>query len=478
MRFFKLIKQFLLRFNVYLISLGIITLFVSLFLVYKKEKSLPAIASKFDLYEIKKRGKIIAVLDKNSIDYYAFKGRPMGFQLDLLRMFSRFLKLPLEVIVEDNYAKSLQMLGTAKCDIIATNFTILKEQKKHFTFSEPIIQTRQVLIQRKKNKEGTPFIKSALDLAQKTIYVKTGSAFQNRLISLSEEIGDTIYIKNEVGYSSEMLIKLVSEGKIDYTVANENVAKINASYFSNIDYSVPVSLEQNTAWVIRKNTPIFEYLVNNWIRRIKRDRYFTDIYHKYFESETQVSLFKNEYSSFNGNKISVFDKSIKKFSSIIGWDWRLLASLIYQESKFKSDTISQRGAFGLMQMMPATAQLFEVDSSSSPEDNIRAGILYIKWLDHQFISRVEHQEERIKFILAAYNIGLGHIFDAQALAQEYGRDNQKWDNSVDYYLLNKSNPIFLNDSLVRNGSTKGRETLAMVRKIMERYHHYKNLIAE
>jgi len=468
-------KQFYPHFKVYLISFAVIIFFVSLFLVYKKEKSSPAVAGSYDLKEIRKRGKIIAVLDRNSIDYYAYKGRPMGFQLDLLRRFSEYLKLPLEIIVEDNYAKSLKMLGTAQCDIIATNFTILKEQKKHFAFSDPIIQTRQVLVQRKRSKNGPSYIETALDLAKKTVYVKTGSAFHNRLISLSEEIGDTIYVKDSVRYTSEMLIKLVSEGVIDFTVANENLARVNALYYSNIDYSVPLSLEQNTAWVIRKNAPNLEYIINNWLKKIKKESFFSAIYHKYFESEMQSFNFKSEFSSFNGNKISAFDATIKKYSGLIGWDWRLLASLIYQESKFRVDTVSLRGAFGLMQLMPITAQGFNVDSSSSPEENIKAGIMYIKWLDNQFIDRVEQQEERIKFILAAYNIGLGHIFDAQALAKEHGRNNQKWDNNVDFYLLNNSKNL---DSLVRNGSVKGRETYAMVRKVMERYHHYKNLIAE
>ena len=470
--------KFYSRYKVYLNSLAIIALFVCLFIVYKKDKLFHNANGSFDINEIRKRGKIIAVLDRNSIDYYTYKGRPMGFQLDLLRQFAQYLKLPLEIIVEDNYAKSLQLLGKAQCDIIATNFTILKEPKKHFAYSEPIIQTRQVLIQRKKNKDDPKYIKTTLDLAKQTVYVKTGSAFHNRLISLSEEIGDTIYIKDSVKYTSEMLIKQVSQGKIDYTVANENLAKISALYFSNIDYSVPVSLEQNTAWVIRKNTPYFEYVMNIFLKRIKKGKYFNDIYHKYFESEMQVFNFRSEFSSFNGNKISVFDEIIKKYSRIIGWDWRLLASLIFQESKFNSDTISQRGAFGLMQLMPVTAQKYDVDSASSPEENIKAGIKYIKWLDNQFVNRVEAFDERVKFVLAAYNVGYGHIFDAQALAKEHGRDSQKWDNNVDFYLLNKSKSEFLNDSLVRNGSIKGRETYAMVKKVMERYYHYKNLIAE
>ena len=478
MYLFILMKPYYPRIKIYLYSLAVILLFILLFFVFKKDKLLSGIAGNYDLKEIRKRGKIIAVLDRNSIDYYAYKGRPMGFQLDLLCRFSEFIKLPLEIIVEDNYARSLQLLNTAQCDIIASNFTILKESKKHFTFSDPIIQSRQVLIQRKKSKDDPAYVNSVLGLGRKTIHVKTGSAFHNRLASLSEEIGDTIYIKNREKYTTEMLIKQVSEGLIDYTVANENLARVNALYYSNIDYSVPVSLEQNTAWVIRKKSPYLEKVINSWLRKVKKERYYGALYQKYFESEMQAFHFKSEYSSFNGNKISDFDAAIKKYCGIIGWDWRLMASLIYQESKFNNDTVSRRGAFGLMQMMPITAQRFEVDSSSSPEENIKAGIMYIKWLDKQFIDRVERFEERIKFVLAAYNVGLGHIFDAQALAKKNGRDSQVWDGNVDFFLLNKSNPIYRNDTLVRNGSIKGKETFALVRRVMERYHHYKNLIDE
>ncbi|OPZ99852.1 MAG: Membrane-bound lytic murein transglycosylase F precursor [Bacteroidetes bacterium ADurb.Bin408] len=206
--------------------------------------------------------------------------------------------------------------------------------------------------------------------------------------------------------------------------------------------------------------------------------FYKAIYYKYFESETQVQIFRSAFCSLNSNKISVYDEALKKCCKLIGWDWRLLASLIYQESKFNTDTVSRRGAFGLMQLMPITAQRFEVDSASSPEDNIKAGVMYIRWLDKQLVNRVTDKEERQKFILAAYNIGLGHVYDAQALARKHGRNHQVWDNNVDFFLLNKSKPIYLNDTLVRNGPVKGKETYAFVRKVFERYHHYKNLIKE
>ena len=471
-------KLFNPRIKIYLFSIGVIILFFILFFVLKNNKSLPDALAKYDLKEIKKRGKLVAVVDKNSIDYYVYRGRPMGFQLDLLRRFSDFLALPLEIIVENNYANSLQLLNSGKCDILASNVNVLKEYKKKFSYTHPILRTRQVLIQRKRSKDDPKYVKTVLELARKKVHVKANSAYYNRLVSLSEEIGDTIYIKDNPYYSEEMLIKQVSSGLIDYTVVNENIAKVNAKYFANIDYSIPISLVQNTAWVIRKNSYMLENVLNKWLNTFKKEKSFEAVYHKYFESEFQGEIFRSDYYSLNGNRISDYDETIKKCSRIIGWDWRLLASLIYQESKFNNDTVSRRGAFGLMQMMPVTAEKYEVDSSSTPEENINAGVLYIKWLEKQLMHRVDNFDERVKFVLAAYNVGLGHIFDAQALAKKYGKEYQKWDNNVDFFLLNKSKPKYLNDSLVRNGSIKGKETYAMVKRVMERYHHYKNLIAE
>jgi len=466
------------RIKIYLFSFGIIVVFFILFIAFKNNKSLPDALEKYDLREIRKRGKLIAVIDKNSVDYYVYRGKPMGFQLDLLRQFSDFLALPLEVVVENNYGASLQLLNSGKCDILASNINVLKEYKKNFSYTHPILRTRQVLVQRKRSNDDPKHIKTVLDLARKKIFVKANSAYYNRLISLSEEIGDTIYIKENAYYTEEMLIRQVSSGLIDYTVVNEHIARVNAKYFSNIDYSVPVSLVQNTAWVIRKNSYMLENVLNKWLKAFKKEKYFETIYHKYFESDMQAEVFRSDFYSLNGNKISNYDETIKKCSRLIGWDWRLLASLIYQESKFNNDTVSRRGAFGLMQMMPVTAEKFNVDSSSTAEENIMAGVMYIKWLEKQLLHRVDHFDERVKFVLAAYNVGLGHIFDAQALAKKHGKDFQKWDNNVDFFLLNKSKPQYLNDTLVRNGSIKGKETFAMVKRVMERYQHYKNLIAE
>jgi len=116
------------------------------------------------------------------------------------------------------------------------------------------------------------------------------------------------------------------------------------------------------------------------------------------------------------------DNLIKTYSETIDWDWRLVAALIYQESRFLPDVVSRVGAYGLMQVMPETGRNFGIDITSSPENNIRAGIKFIGWLHKIFDPLITDKNERTKFILASYNAGPGHVLDAMKLAEKNGMD--------------------------------------------------------
>ena len=157
-------------------------------------------------------------------------------------------------------------------------------------------------------------------------------------------------------------------------------------------------------------------------------------------------------------------------------DRRLLASLICQESQFKPDVTSVAGAYGLMQIMPVTGRNFGIDITASPKNNIKAGILLISWLNELFESKVTDPQERLYFILAAYNAGYGHVLDAMRLAEKNGMDPQKWDGNVAVWLLKKSEPQYFRDSVVRNGYFRGKESVKFVSEVLDRFEHYKNII--
>jgi membrane-bound lytic murein transglycosylase F len=437
-----------------------------------------------DLDSIRKRGKLIAVTDFNSTDYFIYKGEPMGFNFELLKAFSDNIGIDLEIVTENRLDKAFSMLNKGEADLLAFGLTVNSSRKKDILFTEPINETRQVLVQKKpKNWRALTaedldrkLIRNQLGLSRKTIYVQAGSSHAEQLITLAHQMGDSISII-EVPFDSEKLIQHVASGEIEYSVCDENVALVNASYYPDIDVSTPVSFPQNIAWGIRKdNSAALQTELNRWITSYKKTGSYALLYAKYFRNTHSSSIVRSDLYALNTGKVSQYDDMIRQFSARIKWDWRLLASLICQESHFNATVESYTGAFGLMQIMPDTGKNFGIDITSSPENNIRAGISYINWLHTIFDPKISDENERIYFILAAYNAGPGHVLDAMKLAEKNGMNPQKWEGNVAVWLLKKSEPRYFNDSVVKNGYFKGVESVNFVSQVLDRFEHYKNII--
>ncbi len=434
------------------------------------------------LDDIKRKGKLVVITDYSSTNYFIYRGQPLGYQYEMLQELANYLEVKLELRVNSDLENSFKLLNKGEVDLIAENITITRERREKVNFTIPYAQSRQVLVQRKPDRWMTfskkdlemALIRNPLDLAGKTIYVQRNSAHVARLRHLSEEIGDTINII-EVDENAEQLIYLVSTGEIPYTVSDEILARVNQTYFPNIDVETPVSFHQNMAWAVRKDAGELLTELNVWLEEFLQSKRFKNIYARYFENSKSAIIQSSDYYAINTGKISPYDDLIKQYSKKLGWDWRLLASMIYQESRFNNEATSWAGAFGLMQLMPNTAQRYGVDVTSSPREQIRAGTSFIAWLSKQF-DDIPDQEERIKFILAAYNIGPGHIFDARNLARKNGADPNKWEGNVEKFLLKKSDPVFYNDPVVKYGYCRGTETFRYVNEVLERYEHYKNIL--
>ncbi|MCX6333864.1 MAG: transporter substrate-binding domain-containing protein [Bacteroidia bacterium] len=438
----------------------------------------------FDLDSIIKRGKLIAVTDFNSTNYFLYKGEPMGFHYELLRKFSEYIGVDLEIITENHLEHAFSFLKTGEADLLAIGLTVSASRKKEILFTEPIYETRQVLIQRKprnwramtEDAIDRHLIRNQLDLAGKNVYVQDNSIHLERLHTLADEIGDTINII-PVPYETEDLIKNVANGEIEFTVCDENVAKVNATYYPGIDVNTAVSFPQYIAWGVRKyNSDKLLGELNRWIASYTKTTDYALLYAKYFRNTRSSIIVKSDYYSLSTGKISKWDDLIKKASQDINWDWRLLASLICQESRFDPNVESWAGAYGLMQIMPATGKNFGIDITSSPGNNIKAGTKYIDRLQSIFEPLIPDENERMKFILASYNAGPGHVLDAMRLAKKNGMDPKKWDGNVALWLLKKSEPAYYNDIVVKNGYFRGTESVNFVSEVLTRYDQYKNII--
>ncbi len=434
-----------------------------------------------DLDDIVKRGKIRVVTDYNSTNYFVYKGRPLGYQLELLQALSNTLGLKLEIVVSNDVEKNFDSLLKGEVDLIATNLTITRDRTHQVTFTEPHCVTHQVLVQQKTSDDDNytkAIIRNQLDLAGKTVYVQENSAYVTRLKSLANEIGDSIHIVEIPDYEVEQLIALVAGGEIPYTVCDDNLARINLNFYDNIDVETAISFPQKIAWAVRPNSSDLKDVVDNWLINFKKTNQYKRIYRKYFINKRSTHLVNSSFHSIKGGRVSAYDAIIKEESEKHNFDWRLIAALIYQESRFLPEVESWAGAIGLMQLMPQTAESFGVEKITSPQDNIQGGLKFLIWLNRRFEDDIPDPDERLKFVLASYNVGPGHVEDAMRLAKKNNKNPHIWDDNVDYYLLNKSKPSFYNDPVVKYGYCRGEEPYHYVNDILERYTHYKNVITD
>ena len=169
--------------------------------------------------------------------------------------------------------------------------------------------------------------------------------------------------------------------------------------------------------------------------------------------------------------ISPYDEIIRKYAASLGWDWRMLASVLYQESRFAIGSTSFRGAQGLMQVMPSTATYYDVVNLLDPEQNIMAGTKHLRRLQNMFRKEGLEGEELIKFTLAAYNAGEGRIIDCRSLARSRQIDDTVWNEVVTVIPLMREDSI-LEDESVKLGKFKGHETIAYVDQVFSHYEAF------
>ncbi len=431
-----------------------------------------------DLARIKKTGVLKAAVDYNSTNYFIYRGKPMGFEYELLQALSKELGVNLEIVVNNNITETFNGLISGRYDVIAQNLTITGKRNKLIDFTVPLNQTHQVLVQREKtSKTGSAvYVNSVLQLANKKVYVQKNSAYHQRLLNLSEEIGGNITVISDSVHNTEELITRVAKGEIDYTVCDENIGKLNKYYHPNIDISLQVSLPQNIAWAVRKGSDEWKAFLDTWLSEMFETRKFNFLYYKYFESPILAERKSSEFNSLSGSRISKYDNMIKDIAREHNWDWRLISAIVYHESRFNEDAGSWLGAYGLMQLMPATAEAFGVENIEDPKQNVKGGVLLLNSLNNQFIKSIPDSTERVKFVLAAYNIGLGHVNDAQRLAKKYGKNPLVWDGNVEVYLQNKMEEQYFKDEVVRFGYCRGEEATNFVRNVINNYKQYKNVI--
>ena len=431
----------------------------------------------YDLTHMKDSGVLVALTLNSSISYFDYRGEPMGFQYELAKHFAQSLGLKLQMKTARNMEDLVHMLLRGEGDLIAYPLPITKEFKDSVDFCGEDIITHQVLVQRNGNKKQKA-LTNVTELIGKDVYAKPGKHL-DRLINLDKELGGGIRIHEVTNDSitNEDLMMQVANGTIDYTLSDNDLARLNKTYYPNLNTNLAVSFDQRASWAVRKTSPLLSEAADRWHKENMTSPAYKASAKKYFEMSKRLP--HGPILSIKDGKISHFDHLFKKYAPEVGWDWRVIASLAYNESNFDTTAVSWVGAKGLMQLMPRTARAMGIPEGKeqNPEESVKAATKYLAQLARSF-NKVTNPEEKMKFVLGAYNAGIGHVFDAMALAEKYGKNKYVWDENVASFILLKSNEEYFNDPVCKNGYFRGRETYNFVKDILGRAEMYKQKIKD
>lgn len=405
--------------------------------------------------------------------YFIYRGEKMGFDYEMVRSLVDDEGWTMDLRIADSLEQAVAMLDSGTVDLIAYEVPLDGKYKGKILPAGVETMTTQVLLQPAGSAGRITDISS---LAGKTVYAQEGSRYMRRLQEINDQLSGTIDIRPVDSDLSddESVMAAVSEGQLPLAVIDSDIAAMNASTFPGVDTSVELGAPRRAAWAVAPGNTQLADAINIWAHRSRRLQEQALLLDRYF---ARAAIDPNDDTVGETRQLSPYDDLFRKYAAEIGWDWRLLAAQAHTESKFKPSAVSWAGARGLMQIMPATARGYGVNPSQldDPETSIRTAVRFIADLDKWLKSRIPDDNERIKFILAAYNAGIAHVYDAIALAKKYQMDPSTWSGNVEKGILMKTQRKYYRDPVVKYGYSRGRETYDYVRRI---YNYYNDAIAK
>ncbi|MFA6335344.1 MAG: transglycosylase SLT domain-containing protein [Bacteroidales bacterium] len=333
-----------------------------------------------------------------------------------------------------------------------------------------------------------------LNAMKSTVYVERDVNFlESDTLKTLVNVKDGIYLKqgHTVGFHFDILKRFARRQKceinikpvqnsnpweelisnnVDILVVDSQNDTIPDQYQADVISSIDLN-DYNQVWVVRKSDYDLLQHLNYWLGHYKQTKEYNNLVVKYFRRYRGYSISSSNPVSI----LSPYDNLIKKYSKSVNWDWRLLAALIFQESKFSMNAQSNRGAHGLMQIKRTTAKHFGIEDIYDPEQNIKAGTLLLKRLQKMYSKEQIDSVNSVRFVLAAYNAGEGRVEDIRKFSAHKGANPNDW-NSVIEVIPMMRNSENLPLGLVRFGTFNGIETVNFVNDVLSRYEDYKVLV--
>jgi membrane-bound lytic murein transglycosylase F len=429
-------------------------------------------ADRIGLAAIKARGKLRLLTRNNGTCYFVAHGKPMGFDYELAELFAAEHGVGVEVIVPENWGDLVPQLLSGAGDIIAANMTVTPERQELVRFAAPYALTHIRVVWRR----GTAKLEAPEDLSGRTVHVRRNSNYYgrleelNRLFLAAQRPPVDVVIEGE-SLETEQILEEVAAGRIPYTLCDYNICMENQAYLPELVVGPRVSDPQALAWAVHPQAADLAEAVDRFFARIKASGGLDALTRRYYETpRTLRGRPEEKLSAKHRGQISPFDDWFKAGQRQYGIDWRLLAALAYQESRFDAKAGTWRQGKGLFGMLPSFAAELGFRDLADANPATAAAATYLVRLQSQFAG-VMREDDRLRLTIAAFHSGAGHVTDARLLATEQKLDPDRWEN-VAQALRQLSHAA--RAARAQHGYVRGSEVVAYVDEVWERFRAYRH----
>jgi membrane-bound lytic murein transglycosylase F len=424
---------------------------------------------KADLDDIVQKD-VLRVLTRNTATtYFIYRGEQLGFEYELMKDFAKSQGVRLELVIPPDREALARYLAEGKGDLVAAGLTVTDERKKEFDFSSAYNHVSELLVVPVKDTAS----QSIADFKGKKIAVRKSSSYFESLTALKEKNGFEIELVPET-METEEILEAVADGKYAATVADSNIVEVELTYADKLRSVGPLGAPKDLGWMIRKDQPKLKAALDAYIKKNYKGLFYNMMVNKYFKNAKQMAAATSSDRSDVKGKISEWDGLAKKYATMYEFDWRLVLAQMYQESHFDVKAKSWVGALGLMQVMPGTAKDLKIADVTDPDQGVQAGVKLMARYANLFNSPKVKEKDRLRFALAAYNCGPGHVYDARRIAEDMKLDPNKWFKNVEKAMLALSKPEYAKKA--RYGYCRCTEPVNYVSEIQTRYDSYSKLV--
>lgn len=388
-----------------------------------------------------------------------------GLDLELMERFAAYTDMVMKVVPMDHRDSMYLALQKGKGDVIAAQYAALPTERGWFACSEPY-HVVHPMIARPRAEASTGKITPRPD----TVLVSYWSPVRNWTLSRSAKP-----VVREVVATPEDLLMDVVIGKVPACLVSDATAANEGSRLPALEFIPTEGPGIPLCFAVRSNAPLLAQAMNAWMKDKGEEHFRAVLVDSYLDRMSKPGALRKRSMPVAVDSISPYDAEFRAHGQGFGWKWQLLTAMAWKESRFDSTAVSHMGAHGIMQFMPTTAVRFGLDTAVAVTDHIQAAKRYITRLDTLWMRAVPDRDQRLRFVLASYNAGPGHIIDAQRLAERLGLDPERWENNVERAVLLLAKPRYYMRPELKNGYCQGSQVFHYVRDIVALYHQLTGL---